>query len=320
MKVVITGGCGFVGRMVAEKLVDRGDDVVLFDTINGLDGESELAKNVKVVVGDITDKSTVDNTIAGADAVIHLASMVSSGSEADFDMALRVNIDGGRNVLDACRKQGPATKVLFSSTLAVFGGSEMPQRVQSMTRPIPQNTYGMTKVVIELLVNDMTRKGYIDGRTARFPTVIVRPGVPNAAASSFASGMFREPLAGVGHALPVPRSTRMALTGHRTLVKNILILLDLPAEKLGDDRILNFPNKTSSVDEMVAALQATAAKRNIKLGPITDEVNPTIKAIVDGWATEMDAERAESLGLVSDPGLEQAVADYLDDFTSLNQN
>ncbi len=314
MNVVITGGCGFLGRLIAEKLVGRGDAVTLFDMMAPPDGLGPLDGKDRVVAGDISDKATVENVIAGAEAVIHLASMVSAGSEADFDAAMRVNIDGGRYVLDACRAQGPKTKVLFSSSLAIFGGAAMPARVDGMTRPVPQNTYGMTKVVVEMLLNDMSRKGFIDGRAARFPTVIVRPGKPNAAASSFASGMFREPLAGVECRLPVPRDMRLVLGGYRTVVDNVIRFLDLPADKLGDDRVLNFPNLTASVAEMASSLQAVAKRRGIALGPIVDAPDARIAGIVGSWPAEMDASRALALGLVADAGLERIVEEYVDDF------
>ena len=184
MNILITGGCGFVGRLIAVRAVARGDTVTLFDLAQPPDGLGGLDGKVAVVTGDIADRSLVADLVRGKDALVHLASMVSAGAEADFDAAMRVNIDGGRAVLDAARANGPATKVLFSSSLAIFGGAAMPMHVDHMTRPVPQNTYGMTKAVMEMLINDMSRKGFIDGRVARLPTIVVRPGKPNTAASS----------------------------------------------------------------------------------------------------------------------------------------
>ncbi len=314
MQIVITGGCGFLGQMLAERLTRRGDNVTLFDVVAPPGGLGTLDGRVNLVTGDISDKPTVDVLIKGAGAAIHLASMVSADSEADFDAAMRVNIDGGRHVLDACRAEGPATKVLFTSSLAIFGGAAMPARVDQMTRPVPQNTYGMTKVVTELFLNDMSRKGFLDGRAARLPTVIIRPGKPNAAASSFASGMFREPLSGVECRLPVPRDLRVMLGGYRTVVENLIRLLDVPLKALGDDRVVNFPNQTASVTEMATALQSVAKRRGIVLGSIVDAPDPKIAGIVGSWPAEMDATRALGLGLKDETGLERIVDDYIDDF------
>lgn len=137
MKLVITGGCGFLGRLIAEQAIKRGDDVTLFDIATPPDGLGALDGHVKVSVGDITDAALVHDLVSGADAVVHLASMVSAGAETDFDAAMRINLDGGRIVLEAARANGPGTKVLFTSSLAIFGSAAMPAHVDGMTRPTP---------------------------------------------------------------------------------------------------------------------------------------------------------------------------------------
>ena len=229
MKIVITGGTGFLGRLIAERALDRGDSVTLFDIAIPPDGLGALEGRAEMIAGDIADTEMVARVIEKSDAVVHLASMVSAGSEADFDAAMRVNIDGGRAVLEAARVNGPHTKVLFTSSLAIFGSKAMPACVDGMTRPVPQNTYGMTKAVMELLINDMSRKGFIDGRVGRLPTVIVRPGKPNTAASSFASGVIREPLTGDVCKLPVAREMQLCVGGYRTCADGLMALLDAPA-------------------------------------------------------------------------------------------
>ena len=221
MKVVITGGLGFLGQRLARTLLDRGtltgasgeqeriDEVILFDAAlperppAGLDDE-----RVSLVAGDVADGETVHALIAGDSlSVFHFASVVSAGAEQDFDLALAVNLTGGLNVLEACRAAPGLPRLVFTSSIAVYGGSALPATISDETKITPQGTYGVTKVINEHLVADYTRKGYLDGRGGRPPTVIVRPGKPNKAASSFASGLFREPLAGVDHALPVSRET-----------------------------------------------------------------------------------------------------------------
>ena len=216
MKVVITGGLGFLGQRLARVLLDRGtltgasgaqeaiDRMVLFDAVvpdrlpANLDDE-----RVELVAGDVADGKTVSALIAGDSlSVFHFASVVSSGAEQDFDLALAVNLTGGLNILEACRKAPGLPRLVFTSSIAVYGGSALPETISDETKITPQGTYGVTKVINEHLVADYTRKGWLDGRGGRPPTVIVRPGKPNKAASGFASGLFREPLAGVDHALP----------------------------------------------------------------------------------------------------------------------
>src|SRR5881397_197588 len=203
MRIVVTGGLGFVGLTLARRLLARDHaDIVLFDTPGPAEPPAEIRDRAEIVRGDIRDGELVRTLLEGAAGVFHLASVVSAQGEQDFDLAVTVNLDGGRNVLEACRALGTRPRVVFASTLATFGGSAMPETVGDTTKLTPQTTYGTTKAICELLVNDYTRKGFVDGRTARLPTVIVRPGAPNPAASAFASAVFREPLAGRDYVLP----------------------------------------------------------------------------------------------------------------------
>ncbi|MCK5778989.1 MAG: NAD-dependent epimerase/dehydratase family protein [Rhodospirillales bacterium] len=314
MKIVITGGTGFLGRLIAERALDRGDSVTLFDIAIPPDGLGALEGRAEMIAGDIADTEMVARVIEKSDAVVHLASMVSAGSEADFDAAMRVNIDGGRAVLEAARANGPHTKVLFTSSLAIFGSKAMPACVDGMTRPVPQNTYGMTKAVMELLINDMSRKGFIDGRVGRLPTVIVRPGKPNTAASSFASGVIREPLTGDVCKLPVAREMQLCVGGYRTCADGLMALLDAPAEDFGDDRVVNLPNITTSVNEMIAATEAVADRHGISLGAIEDAPDDTIRAIVGSWPIALEASKAIALGCPQDSDLETIIEAFVEDY------
>ena len=232
MRVVITGGLGFLGQRLARALLDRetltgasGDQeeierIVLFDAAVPDEPPAALAdERVSLVAGDVADGATVRALVAGESlSVFHFASVVSSGAEQDFDLALAVNLTGGLNVLEACRAAPGLPRLVFTSSIAVYGGSALPETIGDETKITPQGTYGVTKVINEHLVADYSRKGWLDGRGGRPPTVIVRPGKPNKAASGFASGLFREPLAGIDHALPVSRETRIVLGGYRTIV------------------------------------------------------------------------------------------------------
>ena len=207
MKVIITGGGGFLGSQLCHKLLERGEltgssgapskihEIVLLDAFFN---EPNADLRIRQVVGDISEREVVLKAV-GTDpdmAIFHLASMVSGECEERFNDALRVNLDGGRNVFEAARSAGNRPRVIFASSIACYGGAAMQDPNTDRTKLTPQTTYGMTKAICELLINDHSRKGHFDGRSARLPTVIIRPGKPNAAASSWASGMFREPLNG----------------------------------------------------------------------------------------------------------------------------
>ena len=216
MRVVITGGCGFLGRRVALRLMERADldEFVLFDNAASALPLPE-DKRLRLVTGDVGDPATVRGVVCpGTSSIFHLAAVVSGEAEADTDLGYRVNLDGTRAVLDACRALGTCPRVVFASSLAVYGGV-LPPTVGDDTPLTPQTSYGTQKAIGELLVNDYSRKGFVNGRALRLPTVVVRPGRPNRAASTFASSMIREPLSGREAVCPVSPDTVMALASPR---------------------------------------------------------------------------------------------------------
>jgi nucleoside-diphosphate-sugar epimerase len=312
VRVVITGGCGFLGRRLAARLLARDDvvDLVLFDNaVPSLPVPED--PRLRLVTGDIADRKTLRRVIApGTDAVFHLAAVVSAGAEADTDLGYRVNLDGTRAVLDACRALGSAPRLVFASSLAVYGG-RLPDRVGEETPLNPQSSYGTQKAIGELLVNDYTRKGFIDGRALRLPTVVVRPGRPNRAASSFASSMIREPLSGHEAVCPVGPETVMALASPRRVVAALAQALDLPGDALGANRSLQLPGFSVSVGEMAEAVRRAggeAAYARIRWRP-----DPAIAAIVGSWPRALAAARAAALGFVADAGIDEAVAAFVED-------
>jgi nucleoside-diphosphate-sugar epimerase len=327
MKVVIAGGAGFIGLNLARALVARGtlfgpsggpediDSILLFDQVVPESRPEGLDDRVTLQSGDISDRDTIFGLVDRDDiSVFHLASVVSAGGERDFDLAMRVNLEGGRNIFEAVRARGGMPRVVFASSVAVFGGSAMPPRVGDFTKQSPRTTYGTTKAICELLINDYTRKGFFDGRSVRLPTIFIRPGKPNLAASGFASGVFREPLNGEDYPLPVSRETKIALLGYRKAVKGFIDVHELDSGAIGDDRAINLPSNTYDVYEMETALKRVAAANNIALGTIVDRPDPAIQSIVDTWAIHTETERAESLGLPGDESLDRAIQDYIDDF------
>ncbi len=325
MKIVITGGTGFLGLRLARQILAHGtatapsgkkepvDEIVLFDVVVPEKRPEGLDDRVKIVAGEIADAKAVAALIDRKDiGVYHLASVVSGGAEQDFNLALQVNLYGHLHLLEAIRKLGSKPRYLFSSSIAAYGGTQMPRRVTDQTKQTPQTTYGMTKAVGELMVNDYTRKGFIDGRTARLPGVIVRPGKPNKAASSFISAVIREPLNGVDYVLPVPLDLDMPVAGYRTVVSALEALFELDGAKLGDDRGVNLPNLDVKVADMIAALKRVAGAR--PLGRIEVQPDPFVMSIVSGWPAHLDAARADSFNLPKDKSLDDIIRAYMEDY------
>ncbi len=327
MKVVITGGAGFIGQNLARALIKRGvltgpsgneeaiDSIVLFDAVAAPALPPDPDGRIAMVTGDIAGREAVAAVVDRDDiSVFHLASVVSGGGELDFDLAMAVNLDGARHVLEACRARAGAVRVVFASSIAVFGGAVMSETVGDATKRTPQTTYGVTKAIGELMINDYSRKGFIDGRSARLPTIIIRPGKPNQAASSFVSGVFREPLNGEAFALPVDPGTFMPVLGYRCCVKGLIALHEADGAALGDDRAIGLPAINGTVAEMIEALRRVGDAKGIALGPITVEPDPVIEKIVATWPLRIDAARALALGMPLDDSLDRVVEDYIEDF------
>lgn len=320
MRVVITGGAGFLGSRMAEALTARGtladadgrsapiEEVVLFDRAEAVAGLPRVPAGCAVVGGDIASAADVGRLLgAGPVAVFHLASIVSGHGERDFDLALRVNLDGARNLLEACRSHAQPVRLTATSSLAVFGpASGDPVGDDSLVQPA--TTYGMTKAILELMIGDYSRKGYLDGRLARLPTVIIRPGAPNAAASSAASAIFREPLAGTDYALPMAPDTVLAVASVESVIDNLVTLHELPGDALDGRRTLTFPGISATFAEMLDALHDQAPASG--LGVVTVDPDPAVQAIVATWPTRVAGDRGLSLGLRPADDLTTTLAAY----------
>jgi len=312
MDIVVTGAAGFLGGEVVAALLARGElrgrevtRVVAVDRVAPTVGTGD--PRVVPVVGDIAEPGLLASVVDGStDVVFHLAAIVSGQAEADLDLGARVNVDATRLLLDACRHAGTAPVVVFSSSVAVYGG-DLPAVVDDSTPLWPASTYGTQKVIGELLLADYTRKGFVDGRALRLPTISVRPGAPNRAASSFLSGIIREPLAGLPAVCPVAPEAQVWLASPDSAVANLVSGAELD---LGTDRRgVNLPGVSVSVGEMVRTLAAVAGPAVADL--VRWEPDPTISALVETWPARIDTGRALAAGLRADAGFEALLEAYL---------
>lgn len=315
MKILITGGAGFLGVRLAQALL-KGDvnqpvtQLVLADIASLRDAALLADSRVQAVTGDLRELLT-KNLLTGVDGIIHLAAAVSGECEADIDVGLRANLDTTRALLDACRLLPKPPRLGFSSSLAVFGG-DMPEVITDTTLPMPQNSYGTQKFICEQLIADYTRKGYVDGRSVRLPTVTVRPGKPNKAASGFMSGIVREPLAGVDAVCPVDPDTGVWITSPRYAVTGLIAAFATPQAQWGSRIAMNLPGLSVRVSEMIVALRRSAG--DAVAARVRVEVDETISRIVGGWPWRFDAARARGMGLSGPSTMNDIVAEYIADY------
>ena len=298
-KTLVIGAAGMIGRKLSAKLEG---ELILHDVVP-FEGAS--------AVSDLSAPGEAEKLIAQRpDTIFHLAAVVSGEAEADFEKGYRVNLDGTRRLFEAIRKEGYRPRVVFTSSIAVFG-APFPEAIGDEFLSAPLTSYGTQKAIDELLLSDYSRRGFFDGIGIRLPTICVRPGKPNKAASGFFSGIIREPLAGQEAVLPVPDTVRHWFASPRAAIGFLLHAAGLDTAKLGTRRNLSMPGVCATVGEEIAALRKVAGDKVAKL--IRREPDATIMRIVEGWPQNFDARRALSLGFRADQSFEEIIRIHIAD-------
>jgi nucleoside-diphosphate-sugar epimerase len=306
--VLVTGGGGFIGSRLAAALKAKhpGARIRLLDVAF----PPALGKSFECIAGDVAAPEVIAKALGNdTDTVFHLAAVVSGGAEADFDLGYRVNLDGTRALLEACRKLAAPPKFVFASSVAAFGGA-LPEVLDDSITPAPQTSYGTQKVIGEYLIADFTRKGMIDGRSMRLPTIVVRPGKPNLAASSFASGIIREPVAGVVSECPVPETTGVWILSPRRVVEAFIHAQELPSSAWPTTRVVNLPGITLSVREMIDAMGRVAGPESVARVKFVPDAR--INGIVKTWPVRFRTPRADAMGFRADPDFDSIVRDHIE--------
>ena len=319
MHVLITGAAGMIGRKLADRLAQDGslhgksvERLTLLDIVPPAK-PGRFAGLVETIAADLSQPAEAGRVIAARpDALFHLAGVVSGEAELDFEKGYRVNLDGTRALLEAIRTAGDAykPKVIYTSSIAVFG-APFPPSIPDDFHLTPLTSYGTQKAMGELLLADYSRRGLCDGIGIRLPTIVVRPGKPNAAASGFFSGIIREPLAGLEATLPVPEGVVHTHASPRAAVGFLLHAAGLSPEALGARINLSLPGVCCTVAEQIASLRRIAGER--VAARIRRASDPLIARIVEGWPQRIEARRARALGFTAESSFDEIVRIHIDE-------
>jgi nucleoside-diphosphate-sugar epimerase len=317
MRILITGAAGMVGRKLIARLAKdgtlRGKKITALDLHDIVPPQAPAMDGVSVNThtGDLAEAGAAESLVASRpDVVFHLAGIVSGEAEANFDLGYRVNLDGTRALFDASRLAGFAPRVVFTSSIAVFG-APFPDVIPDEFHSTPLTSYGTQKQMSEALLADYSRRGFFDGIGIRLPTICVRPGKPNKAASGFFSGIIREPLSGHEAILPVPRSVVHTHASPRSAVNFLIHAAGIDGAAVGPRRNLTMPGVAVTVGEQIEALERIAGPNVVKL--IREEPDETIWAIVKGWPTRFEARRARELGFSAEKSFDEIIQAHIED-------
>ncbi|KAL1861165.1 hypothetical protein Plec18170_001680 [Paecilomyces lecythidis] len=321
MSILITGASGYVGQELTSALLHATPPETIITITDVLAPQipasaAQHAHRVRSVQADLTSTQVVDTIIKDSNpysTVYLLHGIMSSGAEANFELGLHVNLDATRYMLDRLRATMPGVKVIFTSSLAVYGPTPKGYVIdETNLPPVPSSSYGSQKLIVEILLNDYSRRGFLDGRAVRLPTVTVRAGKPTQAASSFASDIIREPFNGQKAILPVSRETEMWICSPYTVVRNLLHAKDIPKEAFGESRSVNLPGLKVTVQEMLDALEEVGGKERRAL--VEERYDADIDKIVQSWSPNFNTTRAKQLGFFDDVPFRENLRQYASRF------
>ena len=316
MQVLIIGGGGFLGKRLANELIENGgltlgemDHLTLVDVSFPEDMPQD--PRLEYIKADFSDEATIGDLLEKQPEVIfHLAAIVSGEAEMNFELGMKVNFHASLQLLEQCRKRSFRPRIVFSSSCGVFGG-DVTKGVTDDTAPTPRSSYGTQKAIVELLMNDYSRRGFVDARSVRLPTIAVRPGKPNAATSSFISSIIREPLNGKRASYPVPAETAFWILSPKRVIQNFIRAANIEEKEIVNDRIINLPGLTVSVQEMIKSLERITSAEVTRL--ISYEPDAFLQSIVLTWPPHFDTPRANRLGFVGDTSVEEIIRSYMEE-------
>jgi len=317
ISILVTGSAGMLGRKLVERILRDGHlggrllgELLLADVVpTGVPDGAPVG--TRVFVTDFSQAAAAAELVKSRPEVIfHLAAVVSGEAEADFDKGYRVNFDGSRALFEAIRQEGYVPRLVFTSSIAVFGGP-FPEVIPDSFFTTPLSSYGTQKAMVELLLADYTRRGFLDGVGIRLPTITVRPGKPNKAASSFYSSILREPLNGKEALLPVDESLRHWFASPRAAIEFLIHAANLDSNTLGARRTLTMPGLSATVGDQLAALRRVGGEEALAL--VKRQPDPTIEKIVSTWPQRFEATRAQALGFSAEKTFDEIIGVYMED-------
>lgn len=316
MHVLIIGGGGFLGKRLAKELLERGGltqgevtQLTLLDTAFPPDMPSDL--RLKCVAADFSNEATMRTILVQRPEIIfHLAAIVSGEAEKNLDLGMKVNFHASLQLLELCRQLKIRPRIVFSSSCAVFGG-DVSKIIEDETSPRPLSSYGTQKAMVDLLLNDYSRRGFVDARSLRLPTIAVRPGKANAATSSFVSGIIREPLNGISATYPVPSKTEVWIQSPIRVIQNFIHAANIEEKLLGNDRIINLPGLTVSIQKMIDSLEQLTNADVTKL--IFHQPDEFLESIVLTWPPHFNPVRALQLGFQRDASSLEIIKAYMEE-------
>ncbi|HEY6924968.1 MAG TPA: D-erythronate dehydrogenase [Steroidobacteraceae bacterium] len=317
VSILVTGSAGMLGRKLVERILRDGHlggrqlgELLLADVV-ATQMPANAPADTRVFVGDFSQPGAAAELVKSRPQVIfHLAAVVSGEAEAEFDKGYRINFDGSRALFEAIRQEGYVPRLVFASSVAVFGGP-FPEVIPDSFFTTPLSSYGTQKAMVELLLADYTRRGFLDGVAIRLPTIAIRPGKPNKAASGFYSSILREPLQGKEAVLPVDESVRHWFASPRAAIHFLIHAANLDSNSLGGRRILTMPGLSATVGDQLAALQRAAGEQALAL--VKREPDPVVARIVTTWPQRFDASRAQALGFVAERTFDEIIAVYMEE-------